>query len=295
MHTPVLLKEVIGLLDPKEGEIFIDATVNGGGHARAIAERVGLTGKVIGVDWDCDLIKKSSITNRESKITNIDLVCDNYVNLRKITGDRDIQRVDGILFDFGFSSYHVDASGRGFSFLRDEPLDMRYSPEDNELTAESVVNTWPQERIADMLWQDGEERWARRITKGIVEARARKKIISSKELAEIIVRSIPRRGRSHIHPATRTFQALRIAVNHELEFVEQALPLAYALLVPGGRLAAISFHSLEDRRVKTFLKEQEKQGTLRMLTKKPLRASPEEIRANPRSRSARLRGAIKII
>ncbi len=294
MHTPVLLKEVIDFLDPKAGETFIDATVNGGGHSRVIAQRVGAAGRVIGIDWDSDLIKESRIRNKELGIKNIDLVRDTYVNIQKIAEERGMRQADGILFDLGFSSYHVDASGRGFSFLRDEPLDMRYSPEDNELTAERIVNTWPQEQIADMLWQDGEERWARRIARGIVSARTKKKIVSSRELSEIIVRSIPRAGRGRIHPATRTFQALRIAVNHELESLEQVLPIACALLAPGGRLAVISFHSLEDRRVKTFFREEEKKGTLRMATKKPVCASREEISINLRSRSARLRGAIKL-
>ena len=294
MHIPVLLHEVIDLLDPKEGETFIDATVNGGGHAQAIAQRVGSVGRVIGIDWDCDLIRESGMKNRELGITNMDLACDSYVNIQKIADERGIKKVDGILFDFGFSSHHPERSGRGFSFLRDEPLDMRYNPDENTLNAEGIVNAWPQERIADMLRRDGEERWARRIARGIIEARDRKKIVSSKELADIVGASIPRRASKRIHPATRTFQALRIAVNQELESLENALPLACALLASGGRMAAIAFHSLEDRKVNIFLREQEKRGILRLTAKKPIRASREEISANPRSRSARLRGAIKI-
>ncbi len=293
-HTPVLLHEVLTLLDPKPGEIFIDATINGGGHARAIAERVGRTGKVIGIDWDCDLIRESGIRNKESGIKNITLVCDTYGNIKTIVEKHGAKTVNGILFDLGFSSYHLDASGRGFSFLADEPLDMRYNPEDNKLTAGEIINTWPQERIASILWEDGEERWARRIAKGIASARINKKIVSSKKLAEVIVRSVPRQARSHIHPATRAFQALRITVNHELVSLAQALPAACALLGSGGRLAVISFHSLEDRRVKTFFREEEKKGVLRTAAKKPIRALPEEISINPRARSARLRGATKI-
>ncbi|MFY9462954.1 MAG: 16S rRNA (cytosine(1402)-N(4))-methyltransferase RsmH, partial [Candidatus Sungiibacteriota bacterium] len=277
-----------------EGQTFIDATVNGGGHARAIAEYISPAGKVIGIDWDCDLIRESGIKNQELGITNITLVCDTYVNIKAIAENQGVRTVDGILFDLGFSSHHLERSERGFSFLRDEPLDMRYNSEDNQLIAERIVNTWQEEEITKILWEYGEERWARRIARGIAEARAKKKIVSSKELADIIVRSIPRHASNRIHPATRTFQALRIAVNSELESLERVLPLAWELLVPGGRLVVISFHSLEDRMVKIFFKEQEKQGTVRMLTKKPIRASYEEIRVNPRSRSARLRGATKI-
>lgn len=294
MHTPVLLKEVLDFLDPKAGETFIDATVNGGGHARAIAERVGSAGRVIGIDWDADIIRESSARNQELNIVNIDLVCGSYTDIKKIAEEREIKNVDGILFDLGFSSYHLDASGRGFSFLRDEPLDMRYSTDDNALTAEKIVNTWPQEEIAEMLWRDGEERWARRIARGIASARIKRKIVSSKVLADIVAVSVPRSATGRIHPATRTFQALRIAVNHELESMAGVLPIAGDMLALGGRLAVISFHSLEDRIAKTFFKEEEKKGILQIATKKPISASSEEIRINSRSRSARLRGAIKI-
>lgn len=320
VHIPVLLKEVLELLDPQEGQTFIDGTVNGGGHARAIESRVGAAGKVIGIDWDCDLIKESGIRNQELGVTNISLICDNYVNIREIAEEQGAGGVDGILFDLGFSSHHVDRAGRGFSFLRDEPLDMRYNTHDNDLTASKIVNAWPEKRIADILWRYGEERWARRIARGISGARARKEIVSSKELSEIIARSVPlvavtrarvhpvrsqtamasavspiaRRTSNGMHPATRTFQALRIAVNREIESLERVLPEAVSLLAPGGRLAVISFHSLEDRIVKTFFKEQEKKNMLRIVTQKPIRPTEEEIRINPRARSARLRGAIKI-
>lgn len=291
---PVLLKEVIDLLDPKVGEIFIDATVNGGGHARAIAERVGPAGKVIGIDWDSEVIRESRMKNQELGVKNIDLICDTYINIKKIAESRGIAKVDGILFDLGFSSYHVDRAGRGFSFLRDEPLDMRYSTDRNTLIAERIVNTWSQDEIAELLWRDGEERWARRIARGIVDTRTAHRIVSSKALADIVAASIPHRAMSRIHPATRTFQALRIAVNHELESLDEVLPLAEDMLARGGRLSVISFHSLEDRRVKKFFRDREKQESLRVITPKPISAGREEIRINPRSRSARLRGAIKI-
>jgi 16S rRNA (cytosine1402-N4)-methyltransferase len=188
----------------------------------------------------------------------------------------------------------MEQSGRGFSFLRDEPLDMRYNTRDNTLTADEIVNAWPQDRIADMLWRLGGERWARRVARGIAGARARRRIASGRELADIVASSVPRAARGRTHPATRTFQAIRIGVNRELESVERVLPSAWSVLAPGGRLAAISFHSLEDRIVKNFLRERRKDGTASRITPKPVRAGREELSANPRARSALLRGAVKI-
>jgi 16S rRNA (cytosine1402-N4)-methyltransferase len=255
---------------------------------------VGAKGRVIGIDWDCDLIRAAREENKKSKTANIDLICDSYVNIEKIAGDAGIEKADGILFDFGFSSYHMEQSGRGFSFLRDEPLDMRYNTRDNTLTADEIVNAWPQDRIADMLWRLGGERWARRVARGIAGARARRRIASGRELADIVASSVPRAARGRTHPATRTFQAIRIGVNRELESVERVLPSAWSVLAPGGRLAAISFHSLEDRIVKNFLRERRKDGTASRITPKPVRAGREELSANPRARSALLRGAVKI-
>jgi 16S rRNA (cytosine1402-N4)-methyltransferase len=294
MHTPVLLKEVLEIFNPQPGQVYIDATVNGGGHARAIAQRLGAKGKVIGIDWDPKLIEELERRNKESGIKNIELVSANYAKIKKIASDKNIKKVNGILFDLGFSSYHIERSGRGFSFLRDEPLDMRYSSE-NDLRAEKIINTWSGEAIENVLRTFGEERYARRIASAIVQARRRKKITQTAELAKLIYECVPGAvGSRRIHPATRTFQALRIAVNGELENLKLALKDSVDLLLPGGRLIMISFHSLEDRIVKSFFAEAHKGNTMTLLTPKPLRPSLEEVGENPRARSARLRAAEKL-
>lgn len=303
MHIPVLLHEVLEVLNPKPGQVFIDATVNGGGHARAIAKRVGSTGLVIGIDWDCDLIKESRIRNQESGIENINLVCDTYLNMAKVIRAQNRNTVQGVLFDLGFSSYHTDRSGRGFTFSKDEPLDMRYhvSPDSmpdlgsDRPTAADIVNHWSEEDLSDIFIRYGEERFARRIARNITNERRRRKITTSARLADIVQGAYPAPARhSRIHPATRVFQALRIAVNSELDSVTKALPIATSLLTPGGAMVVIAFHSLEDRIIKTYMREGQKAGTLKILTPKPVRASPEEIYHNPRARSARLRAAVAI-
>jgi len=293
-HIPVLREEVLLFLDPKPGEVFVDGTINGGGHARAILPRVAPGGTLIGIDWDCDLVAgtEQALADEVADVRMI-FECASYTEMRNIASKHGISHADGILLDLGFSSHHVDRSGRGFSFMRDEPLDMRYNTSENRLTAAVIVNEWPEKQIADMLWRYGEERFSRRIASGIARMRKLKKITSTRELASVIMRSIPRRAIGRIHPATRTFQALRIAVNGELESLEKVLPEALLLLASGGRIAVISFHSLEDRIVKTFLKEQEKKDAVRIATAKPVRASGGEIRTNPRARSALLRVATK--
>lgn len=272
----------------------MDATVNGGGHGKAIAELVGPKGKVIGIDWDCGLIRELGIRNKELGIKNIEAICDTYTNLRTILSERKIPSADGILFDLGFSSHHIERSGRGFSFRRDEPLDMRYNVETNELTAEKIINEWTGEAIAALLRERGEERWAGRIARAIVRARVSRRVARTGELVSIIDSAVPRRSLRNIHPATRTFQALRIAVNGELEALEKGLEGAREALASGGRMAVVSFHSLEDRIVKNFFRESQKSGTMATLTKKPTRPSAGEMRENPRSRSARLRAAEKL-
>ncbi len=299
MHEPVLLKEVLEIFDPKPGQTYIDATVNGGGHARAIAERVGSAGKVIGMDWDCDIIEESRIRNQELGITNIDFTCDTYTHMAPVARERNVKGVHGVLFDLGFSSYHPDRSGRGFSFSKDEPLDMRYHREESaggrsRPTAADIVQRWSEKELSDIFIRFGQERFARRIAARIIAERQNMRITSSKQLADVIRRAYPKSARSgRIHPATRVFQALRIAVNDELTSLAEALPQAVSLLSPGGTIAVIAFHSLEDRIVKTYMREQEKAGTIKILTKKPIRPGQEEIRSNPRARSAMLRAAVK--
>lgn len=294
VHRSVLLNEVIKIFNPQPGQVYIDATVNGGGHAWAIAEKVGQSGLVLGIDRDCELIRELKANSEKSNIVNLELICDNYVNIQSVAREHHLDAVSGILFDCGFSSYHVEASRRGFSFLRDEPLDMRYDAKSHGLTAEKIINQWPGAAIEDILREYGEERYASGITRGILRARARQKISSTRELVEIVSRSVPLGAlRVRIHPATRTFQALRIAVNDELSNLRKGLEGACTVLAPSGRIAVISFHSLEDRIVKTFFREMHARGITRVLTPKPIRPSRKEILQNPRARSAKLRAIEK--
>lgn len=294
VHVPVLLEEIMEIFNPRPGEIYIDATMNGGGHSVAIAERINPGGVLIGLDLDCDLVKEAKLTRPELKIKFVPL-CENYVNLRVIAGRYGVSMVDGIIFDLGFSSYHLEKSGRGFSFQKSEPLDMRYNTLNNELTAEKIINSWDEGAIETVLRQYGEERFARRIARGILQERKHKKITTTTELVAVIKKNVPYRyWKAKLNPSTRTFQALRIAVNKELENLEQALPQAAELLKPAGKLLVVSFHSLEDRIVKVFFKQIEKRGGFKILTPKPLVSSDEESAINPRARSAKLRAVQRI-
>lgn len=307
MHIPVLKKEVLQYLNPKPDENFIDCTLGQGGHAIGILERNKPNGKVLGIELDKDICDKLSL----SKIDRLVLTNDSYTNLNKIVEKYKFGPISGILFDLGMSSWHLEESGRGFTFLKDEPLDMRYSLE-NDLTAEEIINNYSQEKIEKILKEYGEERFAKRIAKRIIQTRPRK-IKSTFQLVEIIKKAVPGK-RTKIHPATRTFQALRIAVNDELNNLKKALFQAVEVLEKGGRIVIISFHSLEDRIVKNFFKEEAKKGSLRILTKKSnssiynhtlanqgsrakrkvlITPSQEEIKINRRSRSAKLRAATK--
>ncbi len=301
MHIPVLQKEVLEYLDPKPNENFIDCTINGGGHALAILEKIKPNGKILGIDLD------EKVTGHLKIKDNLILVCDNYVNLKEIveknqtarfarcnsSGIKNFRLLSGILFDLGMSSWHLEESGRGFSFMRDEPLDMRYSIK-SQITAERIINEFSKEEIERILREYGEERFAKRIAREIVEARKIKPIRNTFQLVEVIKKAFPSRYKySKLHFATRTFQALRIAVNDELNNLKKALPQAIGALENRGRIVVISFHSLEDRIVKNFFKEEVKKGLIKILTKKPVRPTEEEIKINPRCRSAKLRAAIK--
>lgn len=295
IHKTVMLKEVIEYLDPKQGQMFVDGTANGGGHTFALAEKVVPDGKVIAIEWDKDIFDnlKNKVEGSEFK-NNISVANDNYANLKDIISQNGVNNIDGIVLDLGFSSLHLESSGRGFSFQKDEPLDMRYS-QGQELTAYEIVNGWPEEDIARILRDYGEERFSYKIAKTIYDQRKREKISTTNDLVKVIERAVPafyRRGK--IHCATRTFQALRIAVNGELDNVESVLPQIVETLKSGGKVAIISFHSLEDRIVKNFFKDNAKEGKLKIITKKPIVASDEEMKENPRSRSAKLRVAEKI-
>ncbi len=282
MHVPVLKKEVIEYLNPKGKENFIDATLGFAGHTKEILKET--RGKVLGIEISKELSEK---IKREG-IERLEVVNSSYSNLRKIVKQRDFSPVNGVLFDLGFSSWHIEKSLCGFSFQRDEFLDMRFSKE-NHLTAYEIVNYWKAEDIEEVLREYGEERFSRKIVKKIIEQRKKEKIKTTFQLRNVIESVVHKRGK--IHPATRTFQGLRIKVNDELNVLKRGLLESVDVIDQGGRIVVISFHSLEDRIVKDFFKDRD---DLRVLTKRPVIAKEEEIKNNPRSRSAKLRACIKI-
>ena len=294
IHTPVLLSEVIEILKPEPGGVYVDATINGGGHAREILKHIGSSGRVFGIDWDSGLIERTRAEAKKEQITNLTLIHGNYRDIEKLIPSEFHNSIDGILFDLGYSSYHVDFAGRGFSFRHNEPLDMRYNIHDTRLTAENIINRWPEDSIANALRVFGEERFSRKIARAIAQARRKKAITSTGELIKIIDSVIPHKTRGRIHPATRTFQAFRIAVNEELVNVEKGLAAACRFVRPGGRVTVISFHSLEDRITKNVFRDFAKEGKVKILTKKPIIPTQKEIIDNPRARSAHLRGIVRI-
>lgn len=289
IHKPVLLEEALKYLDPQPGDRIIDATLGAGGHTLEILKRIGPGGQLLSIEVNKKLYEMSKVKCQRS---NVSLVNDNFRNLEHIIENYKFGNADGILFDLGVSSWHLEGSGRGFSFLKDEPLDMRLG--ENELTARDIVNQFNKEKLTDIFKEYGEERFSRRIAEAIVEKREKKAIETSRQLAELIEESVPgwyrHRGR---HPATKIFQALRIAVNDELGSLRIALDQTMKILNPGGRLVVISFHSLEDRIVKRFMRSGKEDGTLEVLTKKPIVPGEDEVKSNPRSRSAKLRAARK--
>lgn len=296
IHIPVLLKEVIEYLNPKSRDNFIDCTINGGGHSLAILEKIAPDGKILGIDLDSGAIENLElrIENGEFKKRLI-LVNDNFVNLENIVKENNFGSVAGILVDLGMSSNQIEESGRGFSFMRDEFLDMRLGPGKNDLTAAEIINRWREADLAGIFYEYGEERFSRRIAEKIIEERRKNKIETTFQLIEIIKKAVPVRfHHSRIHFATRVFQALRIAVNGELDNLKNVLPQMLDILKSGGRGAVISFHSLEDRIAKNFIRDEFKKGDIKILTKKPVVASQEEINENPRARSAKLRVFEKI-
>ncbi len=291
MHIPVLCEELIELLDPKENENFIDCTVGNGGHAKMILEKTGPKGKLLGIDWDAAAVKTAGANLKSSGlISRAVLVQDNFANMQEIAVKEKFYTIHGILFDLGFSTSQIEDVERGFSFQKDGPLDMRYGSM-NPVTAEKIVNYWSRSELERILKTYGEERFWRQIADAIVQERSLRQITKTRQLVSIIESAVPRRflgGR--IHPATRTFQALRIATNNELENLEQGLTAAASMIVEGGKIAVISFHSLEDRIVKRFFKDT---SSLKPITKKPKVASLQEVRINPKARSAKLRVAVK--
>lgn len=283
-HKAVLLHQVIDFIRPQKGDYVIDATVGGGGHARELTRRGA---RVLGIDRDPEAI----VYLKNMNLPNLTLVRGNFAHIAEIAKVAGFVKVEGILFDLGVSSHQLEKPQRGFSFQKDGPLDMRM---DTDLTvrASDIVNNFEERRLDEILKTYAQEKFSRRIASFICSAREVKPIETTGQLASIVERAVPRGvGGRRIHPATKTFQALRIVVNSELLNLEQALPQTADLLNLGGRLAIVSFHSLEDRIVKRFLKSQR---SLRVLTPKPIGPDEDEIKNNPRSRSAKLRVAEKL-
>lgn len=290
IHKTVLLQETINGLNIKDGGIYVDATCGFGGHSYEIAKK-NPNGTLVVIDRDIFALEttKRNLENLSTKIFSYNGGFEDLDNILETFG---IKRIDGIVFDLGVSSYQLDSSGRGFSFRKDEPLlmTMKENPTKDDVTAYDVVNTWSPESLESILYGFGEEKFARKIVAGIVSARDNKPIQTTHELVKVIEDSVPIWYRkSRLHPATRTFQAIRIAVNTELQSVEKALQVSTNFLNNGGKIAVISFHSLEDRIVKRFFKKLEDENIGKKLTKKPNIPSTSEISENPRSRSAKLR------
>jgi 16S rRNA (cytosine1402-N4)-methyltransferase len=306
-HVPVLAGELVAVLDPQPGEVAIDCTVGGGGHARLIADRIGPAGMLIGIDRDPLAEERFHELEAEVACETRFIRADFASALAQLRDER--LAADLLYMDLGMSSMQVDTWERGFSYSYDAPLDMRMDTE-QELTAQQIVNTWDERRLSRLLRDYGEERYANRIARAIIRARRREPLSSTQELVDAIKSAIPVPAQfAGGHPARRTFQALRIAVNDELVQLDAALPEAWSLLRPGGRFAAISFHSLEDRRVKRFLAARARGCVCppelpacvcgrvpeaELLTRRALAPTPGEVAANPRSKSAHLRAARKL-
>ena len=307
-HVPIMLAEVLALLRPERGGLFVDGTLGGGGHAMAVLEKLPEDGRLVGIDRDGDAIAaaKERLLQFDQKFTALR---GNFFNMKELLAEIGIDSADGILLDLGVSSYQLDAVSRGFSYKEDAPLDMRMDASAGFL-AYDLVNTYPGQELYRVIRDYGEERYASRIANAIVRERQKKPIQSTLELSGLICSAMPASARREAqHPAKRTFQAIRIEVNGELEGLNGALMVAHDLLASGGVLAVITFHSLEDRIVKQTFKKLEnpctcdphapicncgKKPTVRILTKKPLTGSEDEVESNPRARSAKLRAIEKL-
>jgi 16S rRNA (cytosine1402-N4)-methyltransferase len=288
-HVSVLPAEVLAALEPAPGQVIVDATCGVGGHARLLAERVVPGGRLIAVDQDPAMLDLARPRLDGLPVT---FVRSGFGRLRRVLDDLGLERVDAVLADLGVCSDQLDETARGLTFSKPGPLDMRLDPDSGE-TAADLIRRLPERELADLIYEFGEERHSRRVAHRIVEERQRTRIETTEQLADLVRRCVPRsgpRGKS-IDPATRTFQALRIAVNDELGELDRLLAVLPRCLVPGGRAALISFHSLEDRRVKHAFREK----TLwEALTKKPVQAGDDELRDNPRARSAKMRAARRV-
>jgi len=290
LHLPVMVEEVLACLQPKSGKLYVDGTLGLGGHSSAILEKTAPAGRVIGFEWDNEAAPLAAERLRVFG-DRIEVVRASYADLLDELEKIGVEAIDGLLVDLGVSSLQFDRGERGFSFQVDAPLDMRMN-QDGQVTAADIIKNSREEDLADILYHYGEERQARRIARFICEARDKAQITTTLQLAELVKRAVPRRFHpDKIHMATRTFQALRIAVNRELDNLVRLLEDAPKVLQPGARLCVITFHSLEDRIVKQAFR---KHDQLKVLTKKPIEPTAAEIKTNPRARSARLRGAVRV-
>ncbi|HAM51808.1 MAG TPA: 16S rRNA (cytosine(1402)-N(4))-methyltransferase [Nitrospiraceae bacterium] len=288
IHLPVMVREVLEVLGIAPGGTYVDATVGLGGHAERILGLLNAEGRIIGIDRDEEALRmaRERLTDRR-----VILKKGKFSEVKDIVGETGLHGVDGVFFDFGVSMMQFRAPGRGFSFHAEEPLDMRMNGT-QRMKAEDIVNTYQESELERIFREYGEEKYAKRIAKAIGAHRMKKRVTMCTELAEIVSAVYRRRGR--IHPATKTFQALRIAVNDEVAEIEKGLEGSMDVLRSGGRLCTISYHSLEDRTVKNFMRDAQKDGLVRIITKKPLSPSHDEVRSNPSSRSAKLRGAERL-
>lgn len=303
IHKSVLLQETLKGLEVKDDEVIVDMTLGGAGHLSAIAQTGAKNLTLIGLDADSFAIQvarerlKEALKESPQKTSKIILKNIYFNHLDEVLAKEKISKIDKVLFDLGYSSFEIEDPQRGFSFQKEGPLQMTYADKLNksQLTADDVVNSFQEENLADIIYGFGEEKFSRRIAKGIVEARKKKPIKTTTELAKIIEDSVPafyRRGK--ISPATKTFQAIRIAVNSELERLKMALSFSFEKLSPNGKIAVITFHSLEDRIVKRFFRSKVKEGLGILINKKPIVPGEQELKDNPRSRSAKLRIIQKI-
>ena len=308
-HIPVLFHEIMDIMAPQPGEIFVDCTLGGGGHSRGFLERMGGQGRLIGIDQDTNALQAAGANLAEFG-DRVTYVHSNYNNLDDILNQYAPDGVDGILFDIGVSSHQLDEKDRGFSYMQDAPLDMRMN-QSQKFSAWDVVNTYSEDELHRIIKEYGEERWAKRIAKFIVEFRQNKPVDTTGELVDIIKRAIPKGAREEgSHPAKRTFQAIRIEVNDELGVLTRTITVAAKHLKKGGRLGIISFHSLEDRIVKEQFRylasdcicppelpfcQCDKVSEVKILTRKPVVATQEELEANSRSKSAKFRAVQKIV
>jgi len=290
-HVPVLLGETIDSLKLKPGNIVVDCTLGDGGHSEEIIKKIQPNGVLVGIDADIESLERAKDFLTDYKIEKI-FINDNFSNLDEILKNNNLEKVDGILMDFGWSTPQFADRNRGFSFQTDEELDMRYDSQNQELTAKDIINKYSEDDLAEIFRKYGDEKNSKKIAKVIVEKRKAKEISKTSELVEIIL-TINKKGKEKIHPATRVFQALRIEINNELGVIKEVLPKAVDALNSNGRLAVITFHSLEDAIVKHYFKSQSHK-TINIINKKPITCSQEELKNNPRARSAKLRVIEKI-